>query len=52
MDKFTYDWIQEALKVIQKGAADKLTKGNIKVYKIKNDIRIDITGGALSDDFA
>ena len=48
MNKLTYDWLQEALKVIQKGTADKLTKGNVKVY---NDIRIDITGGVLSDVF-
>lgn len=51
MYKLTYDWLQEALKGIQKGAADKLTKGNVKVYRVKNDIRIDITGGVLSDVF-
>ena len=47
MNELTYDWIQGALKTIQKGLADKLTKGNVKVYRVKNDI----TGGALSDVF-
>ena len=47
MNKLTYDWLQEALKVIQKGAADKLQKGNVKIYRVKNDI----TGGVLSDVF-
>lgn len=51
MNKITYEWLQEALKVIQNGAADKLQKGNVKVYRVKDDIRIDITGGVLSDVF-
>ena len=47
MNKLTYDWLQEALKVIQKGAADKLQKDNVKIYRVKNDI----TGGVISDVF-
>ena len=36
------DWLSEAIDAVNKGVADKLTKGNITVYRVKNIIRIDI----------
>lgn len=35
-------WLQKAIKTIQNGIADKLSKDNITVYRVKNIIRIDI----------
>ena len=35
-------WINAAILTIQQGIADKLTKGNITIYRVKNIIRIDI----------
>ena len=35
-------WINAAIQAIQSGIADKLTKGNITIYRVKNIIRIDI----------
>lgn len=35
-------WLIDALRTIRSGICDKLTKDNIKVYKVKNIIRIDI----------
>lgn len=36
------NWLQKAIEAIKEGVADKLTKGNITVYRVKNIIRIDI----------
>ena len=36
------DWILEAITVIKSGIANKLVKDNISVYKIGDNIRIDI----------
>ena len=36
------DWLNEAIKAIRCGVADKLTRNNVTVYKVKNIIRIDI----------
>lgn len=36
------DWLNKAVKTISEGIADKLEKGNIKVYRVKDIIRIDI----------
>lgn len=36
------EWLQKAIKTIEDGVADKLTKDNITVYRVKNIIRIDI----------
>ena len=35
-------WITVAVDTIQKGIADKLEKDNVKVYRVKEIIRIDI----------
>lgn len=35
-------WLKSAINAIQSGLAEKLTKGNITVYRVKNIIRIDI----------
>ena len=40
--KIDTDWLAEAVTLISKGVADKLTKENITVYRVKNIIRIDI----------
>lgn len=36
------NWLQKAINTIAEGIADKLTKGNITVYRVKNIIRVDI----------
>lgn len=36
------DWLKAAINVIKSGIADKLTKDNITIYRVKNIIRIDI----------
>lgn len=36
------EWLQKALETIQSGICDKLSKGNVIVYRVKNIIRIDI----------
>lgn len=36
------EWLKKAIDIIKSGAADKLTKGNVVVYKVKNIIRVDI----------
>lgn len=36
------NWLTEAVAIISKGMADRLTKGNITVYRVKNIIRVDI----------
>ena len=35
-------WFQKAIKTIRDGIAEKLTKDNVTVYRVKNIIRIDI----------
>lgn len=35
-------WLQKAIETIRDGIADKLTKNNVTVYRVKNIIRIDI----------
>lgn len=40
--KVDTDWLTEAVAIISKGMADRLTKGNITVYRVKDIIRIDI----------
>lgn len=40
------EWLNAAIATIQAGIADKLTKGNITVYRVLNIIRIDINLGA------
>ena len=35
-------WLEAAIEVIRSGIANKLEKGNITVYRVKNIIRIDI----------
>lgn len=39
------NWLTEAVTLISKGVADKLTKENITIYRVKNIIRIDIKEG-------
>ena len=36
------EWILKAVETIKSGIADKLTKDNITIYRVKNIIRIDI----------
>lgn len=36
------NWINDAIETIHTGVADKLTKDNVTVYRVKNIIRIDI----------
>ena len=36
------EWLSEALDAIRRGIADKLSKDNITVYRVKNVIRVDI----------
>lgn len=36
------EWLIKAIETIKAGIADKLTKDNITVYRVKNIIRIDI----------
>ena len=38
------EWLSEALYVIRQGIADKLSKDNITVYRVKDIIRVDIKG--------
>lgn len=40
--KVDTNWLTEAVAIIYKGTADRLTKGNITVYRVKNIIRVDI----------
>lgn len=40
--KIDTDWLAEAVDIISKCVADKLTKDNITVYRVKNIIRVDI----------
>lgn len=40
--KVDTDWLTEAAAIISKGTADRLTKGNITIYRVKNIIRVDI----------
>ena len=35
-------WLEKALETIRNGICDKLTKGNVTAYRVKNIIRIDI----------
>lgn len=35
-------WIVKAIETIKSGVAEKLEKGNIKVYRVINIIRIDV----------
>ena len=35
-------WLQKAIETIKSGIADKLTKDEITIYRVKNIIRIDI----------
>lgn len=36
------DWLIKAVWTVKEGIADKLTKENTTVYRVKNIIRIDI----------
>ena len=36
------EWLSESLEVVRRGIADKLSKDNITVYRVKNIIRVDI----------
>lgn len=40
--KIDTNWLTEAVDIISKGMADRLTKGNITIYRVKNIIRVDI----------
>ena len=39
---FDAEWLEKAVETIKNGVADKLTKDNITVYRVKNVIRIDV----------
>lgn len=36
------DWLSKAIETIQNKIADKLSKDNVTVYRVKNIIRVDI----------
>lgn len=36
------EWIVKAIEIIKNGIAEKLEKDNIKIYRVKNIIRIDV----------
>jgi len=36
------EWLQNAINIIQNNIADKLTKDNVTVYRVKDIVRIDI----------
>lgn len=36
------NWLEKAIDTIKMGIADKLSKDNIIIYRVKNIIRIDI----------
>ena len=36
------NWLKKAIETVESGIADKLSKDNITVYKVKNIIRVDI----------
>lgn len=36
------EWLEEAIRTIKCGIADKLTLDNVTVYRVNNIIRIDI----------
>lgn len=36
------EWLAKAVETIRSGIADKLSKGDVTVYRVKNIIRIDI----------
>lgn len=40
-EKELAEWIVKAIATIKSGVADKLEKGNVKVYRVVNIIRID-----------
>ena len=35
-------WLSKAIETIHSGIAEKLQKGNITVYRVKNIIRVDV----------
>lgn len=42
METDVMKWMEQAIQTIQSGIADKLTKNNITIYRVKDIIRIDI----------
>jgi len=36
------EWLSKAIETIQNGIADKLSKGDVTVYRVVNIIRVDI----------
>lgn len=36
------EWLQKAIETIKSGVADKLCKGGVTVYRVKDIIRVDI----------
>lgn len=38
------EWMKNAIEAIKSGIADKLSKDNVTIYRVKNIIRIDIKG--------
>lgn len=36
------NWMKSAIDAVKSGVADKLTKDNVTIYRVKNIIRIDI----------
>ena len=42
MSKIDTNWLSKAIETIQNKIADKLTKDNVTVYRVKNIIRVDI----------
>lgn len=40
--KVNMDKLQEAIRLIENGVADKISLENVTVYRVKNIIRVDI----------
>lgn len=40
--KIDTNWLNEAIEIVSRKLAEKLVKGNVTVYRVKNTIRIDI----------
>lgn len=45
MENGLAEWIVKAVSAIESGFADKLTRDNVTVYRVKNIVRIDVNVG-------
>lgn len=52
MIDFNTEWLKEAVRAIDSGLADKLSRGGVTVYRVKNIIRIDMPASAKEESNA